>query len=304
MTASRKRAKSAHAARGILIPIGGCEDKKEHKTVLQRIISETGKKKPKICLITLATSVPREVGQDYKKAFKDLGIVKLTQLHFASRPVADKERNLEKVKQCDAVLFSGGDQLRLSSLLGGTKLLELIKMRYSEEEKFVIAGTSAGAAAMSDTMIIAGSSQDALIKGELELTNGLDLINNVFIDTHFTERGRFGRLIQTVTCNPGILGVGLGEDTALVIYKGNEMEVVGSGLVVLADGSDICYTDLTDIANGDPITVEGLKMHVLGPGKRFLIKERRLAKEDRKVRGKKRSTAASNGKLRSVKRNA
>lgn len=262
--------------KGILIPIGGGEDKKEHKTVLARVISETKKRKPGVCVITLATNLPKEVAADYRAAFRDLGIEKISVIHFEQRPDAGKEVHLQKVRQCDVVMFSGGNQLKLSSLLGGTALLELIKKRYREEENFVIAGTSAGAAAMSDTMIIAGSSEEALIKGQLELTNGLDLIDSVFIDTHFTERGRFGRLIQTVTCNPGVLGVGLGEDTALVIYRGNEMEVVGSGLVVVADGFDITYTDLTEVNNGQPITVEGIKMHILGSGKRFLLHERKL----------------------------
>lgn len=125
-------------------------------------------------------------------------------------------------------------------------------------------------------MIISGSSQEALIKGELELTNGLDFINDVFIDTHFTQRGRFGRLIQTVTYNPGVLGLGLSIDTAVVIYKGTELEVIGKGLVVIVDGTSIQYTDLTSISNGDPITVEGITMHVLGPGKRFQINERQI----------------------------
>lgn len=272
--------------KGVLIPIGGGEDKKEHRIVLTRIISETKKKKPKVCVITLATRMPREVGADYRAAFKGLGVEKINLLHFELRADAEKESNLQKIRGCDAVLFSGGNQLKLSSLLGGTRLLELIRSRFYDEDHFVIAGTSAGAAAMSDTMIIAGSSQDALIKGHLELTNGLDFINNVFIDTHFTERGRFGRVIQTVTCNPGVLGVGLGEDTAVVIYRGHVMEVVGSGLVVIVDGTAISYTDLTEIENGQPITVEGIRMHILGPGQKFLLDERRLDLPETKNGGK------------------
>jgi cyanophycinase len=264
-------------AKGILMPIGGGEDKKENKTVLGRFIEETGKNRPRVVVVTVATSLPKEVAADYRSAFRNLGIEEIGIVHFDVRRDADKEKYIEMVRKCDAVLFSGGDQLRLSSLLGGTRLMKIIRRRYIEETDFVIAGTSAGAAAMSDTMIIAGSSKDAMIKGELELTNGLDLIDNVFIDTHFMERGRFGRLIQTVTCNPGILGVGLGEDTAAVIYDGNVMEVVGSGLVVIVDGIGITYTDLTDVSNGEPITVEGLKMHILGPGKRFLLNERKVA---------------------------
>jgi len=263
--------------KGILIPIGGGEDKKEHKTVLAKVIEVTGKKRPRVCLITLATNLPKEVAADYRNAFRDLGITKFSVLHYEHRPEADSETNIRKIKNCDVVMFSGGNQLKLSSLLGGTKLMNMIKDKYYDEEKFVIAGTSAGAAAMSDTMIIGGSSSAALVKGELELTNGLDLINSVFIDTHFTERGRFGRLIQTVTCNPGVLGLGLGEDTAVVISKGDEMEVIGSGLVVITDGGSIRYTDLTDVEDGQPITVEGVQMHVLGPGKKFVLSQRKVA---------------------------
>lgn len=262
--------------KGTLIPIGGGEDKEDKKYVLSRVIEETKKRNPQICLVTIATSVPKEVTQEYRNAFKSLSQHKISTIHFNVRTKADTKLNFDKIKKCDVVLFSGGDQLKLSSLLGGTMLLEQIKNRYFDEPHFVIAGTSAGAAAMSDTMIISGSSQDAMIKGELELTNGLDLIADVFIDTHLTQRSRFGRIIQTVTCNPGVLGIGLGEDTAVVIYKGEELEVVGSGLVIIIDGTSIDYTDLTEISDGEPITVEGIKMHVLGPGKRFLIRDRRI----------------------------
>ncbi|MDF2450083.1 MAG: hypothetical protein K0R26_2587 [Bacteroidota bacterium] len=267
------RTKRVVRPKGILMPIGGGEDS---QLILERIIKETGKKRPKICYVTVATTSPREAAQKHKKFFRDMGMKNVTIIHFDTRKEADLPSNLLKIKECNAVFLGGGDQLRLSSLIGGTKFISLLRKRYLNEPKFVICGNSAGAAAMSDTMIISGSSQDALIKGELELTNGLNLINNVFIDTHFTQRGRFGRLIQTLTYNPGVLGLGLSLDTGVVIYGGDELEVVGTGLVVIADGTEIIYTDLTEIDNGYPITVEGVKMHVLGPGKRFSISERKL----------------------------
>lgn len=269
--------------KGILIPIGGGEDKKDNMEVLCRVIDIAGKKNPKICLITVATNLPEDVAQDYRNAFKSLGHNLLSVIHFDRRSLADDPKHLELVKKCDIVMFSGGDQLKLSSLLGGTELLRTIKERYFNEKGFIVAGTSAGAAAMSDTMIISGSSQDALIKGELELTNGLDFIDSVFIDTHFTQRGRFGRLIQTITYNPGVLGIGLGEDTAVVIRNADELEVIGSGLVVIADGTGIAYTDLMDIDNGEPITVEGIKMHVLGPGKKFSLPDKTIKQENKKA---------------------
>jgi cyanophycinase len=273
--------------KGILMPIGGAEDKTGNREVLCRFIEETGKKTPRVCLITVATNIPEELIRDYKKAFKAINHTLLSTIHFDTRSEADQKKHLEMIRKSDAVLFSGGDQLKLSSLMGGTKLLALIKDRYTKEKDFVIAGTSAGAAAMSDTMIISGSSEDALIKGELELTNGLDFIDSVFIDTHFIERGRFGRLIQTLAYNPGVVGVGLGENTAIIIRKGKELEVVGSGLVMIADGTNISYTDLMEIENGEPITVEGIKIHVLGPGKRFLLSEKKIIKEKKKPPRKK-----------------
>jgi cyanophycinase len=259
--------------KGTLIAMGGGEDS---EVIFNTIVKQSGKKKPKICYMTVATTSPKEAAQKHKKFFTDMGSDNVSIIHFKTRSEADEAKNIEKIKNCDAVFLGGGDQLRLSSLLGGTNLLELIKKKYCTDRKFVICGNSAGACAMSDTMIISGSSIDALIKGELELTNGLNFISDIFIDTHFTQRGRFGRLIQTVTYNPGVLGLGLSIDTGVVVRKGIELEVIGKGLVVLIDGTSIEYTDLTDISNGDPITVEGITMHVLGPGKRFHVGERKI----------------------------
>lgn len=265
--------------KGILIPVGGGEDKEESKDVLARILAETGKSHPHVCLITIATGLPEKVANGYAKAFEDLNIKIFSVIHYTQRNDADTDENLKKIRECDLVMFSGGNQLKISSLMIGTELLGLIKQRYYDESKFVVAGTSAGAAAMSNTMISSGSSTEALIKGALEFTNGLDFIKSVTIDTHFIARGRIGRLIQAVTCNPGILGLGLGEDTSVVISKG-VIEVFGSGLVIIVDGKEIGYTDLPEIKDGEPITVEGIKIHVLGPGKRFILSERKLLVAD------------------------
>jgi len=261
--------------KGILIPIGGGEDKERSKDILLRTITETGKSDPKICLVTLATEDPKKAAEVYTKVFKELKLSNISFIFFTGRKEADTPENMEKIKDCDLIFFTGGNQLKLSSLFGGT----VIKQRYQDESKFVVAGTSAGAAAMSNTMIIAGKTEEALIKESLELTNGLDLINNVTINTHFTQRGRIGRLIQMVTCNPGVLGLGLGEDTCVIINSG-AMEVCGSGLVTIVDGKNIDFTDLAEINDGVPITVEGIKVHILGPGKKFMIEDRRIQHSD------------------------
>lgn len=260
--------------KGILIPIGGHEDKNGDMSVLTRVIDETRRSNPRIEVITTATSQPEEISRDYFAAFEDLGLDDIGEIYIDRR-----EQNgdyVGRIKDCDAVFFSGGNQLKLTTRLGGTELLQVLQKRYIDDEDFVVAGTSAGASAMSGTMIVSGSGADALIKGQLQLTNGLDFIDMVFIDTHFTQRGRFGRLVQTVTANPSVLGLGFGEDTGAVIYNGNEMEIIGSGLAVVVDGIDIRYTNISDIADGEPITVEGIKTHILGSGQIFSLSERRL----------------------------
>jgi len=247
------------------------------KLILDRVIEETRRKDPVFEIITTANYRPEETASNYIAAFEDLGI-DAGHMYVEERTQASSSEFLRRLERCDGVFFSGGNQLKLTTYLGGTGFLDLLKERYYADKNFVIAGTSAGAAAMSSTMIVSGSGQDALIKGKLHLTNGLDFIENVFIDTHFTERGRFGRLIQTVTGNPSVLGLGLGEDTGAVIYNGDELEVIGSGLAVIVDGLDISYTDLTDVRDGDPISVEGIKLHVLAREKVFYLDERRLRK--------------------------
>jgi cyanophycinase len=264
------------APKGKLIAIGGGEDKKRGMDVLKRFLAEINKKDPVIEIITTATSLPDEVGDDYISAFRSLDVKDYDTLHIDDKDMANDRRYIERIRKADGVIFSGGDQLKLSSILGGTDFHNILKERY-ENEHFVIAGTSAGAAAMSQHMIVRGSSEDALIKGELKLTTGLGFIDDVVIDTHFTQRGRFGRLIQAVATLPSSIGLGLGEDTAAVITDGNHVEIVGSGMVVIVDGQNIRQSTITEIRDGEPLTVEGVTLHVLCEGDCFLLKERAFA---------------------------
>ena len=172
-------------------------------------------------------------------------------------------------------MFTGGDQLRLTSILGGTQFHDLLRQKYMNEH-FVIAGTSAGAAAASTNMIYQGSSSEALMKGEVKITQGLGFIDNVVIDTHFVQRGRIGRLFQAVVSNPQILGIGLGEDTGLLIKHNNNMEAIGSGLVILVDGREIKDTNLTSVELGSPISIEHLVVHVMSMQTHYDLKHRKL----------------------------
>ncbi|HYG53034.1 MAG TPA: cyanophycinase, partial [Flavobacteriales bacterium] len=229
--------------KGTLIPMGGGVDKEKKKTIMCRLLDETQRRKPKICVVTVATIEPDKEATAYRDCFKSLHKNEFSVVHFTQRSGANDPKHLEKVRKADLVILGGGDQLRLSNLMGGTALMNLLMERYLNDNKFVLAGSSAGATAMSGTMIIAGDGDRSLIKGELELTSGLNFTDTVFIDTHFTERGRVGRLIQTVTHNPALLGIGLGEDTGAIIKAGDKLEVIGSGLMVVVDGHEISYTN-------------------------------------------------------------
>ncbi len=231
--------------------------------ILRRIINESKhREESKIEIITTASVIPREVGPQYVKAFQYLGAKNVGLLHIERREQTNEKEILERIQKSDVVMFTGGDQLRLTSILGGTKFHDIILDKFRNED-FIYAGTSAGAAAASNNMIYQGSSHEALYKGEVKITSGLNLIQNVIIDTHFVHRGRIGRLFQAVVGNPRVLGIGLGEDTGLLITRDCKMEVIGSGLVILVDGRNIKDTNLTQIEMGRPVSINNLRVHVL-----------------------------------------
>jgi cyanophycinase len=172
-------------------------------------------------------------------------------------------------------MFTGGNQLRLSMIFGGTEILSTLHERYLHED-FVIAGTSAGAMAMSNTMIYQGSSTESLLKGEVKITTGLGFLHNVIIDSHFVKRGRFGRLAQAVAGNPGCIGIGLGEDTGVLVTNGNNMEAIGSGLILIFDGHNIKHSNIADVEEGTPLSIENMIVHVMAKGNHFHIRQRKF----------------------------
>jgi cyanophycinase len=239
------------------------------KGILKRIIDESKhKKESRIEVITTASKIPREIGPEYVKALNFLGATNVDVLHVERREQATDPEVLERLRAADVVMFTGGDQLRLTSMLGGTAFDDLLIHKYRNED-FIYAGTSAGAAAASNNMIYQGSSSEALLKGEVKITSGLGLIDGVIIDTHFVQRGRIGRLFQAVVGNPKVLGIGLGEDTGLLITNGRQMEAIGSGLVILVDGREIKDTNLTQIELGEPISINHLVTHVMSKNDTF-----------------------------------
>ncbi len=244
--------------------------------ILRRIILESKhQEKSRIEVITTASKIPKEIGPEYIKAMEYLGAKNTAVMFLDKREMASSPDILERLKVADVVIFTGGDQLRLTSILGGTKFHDLLLEKYRNEE-FVYAGTSAGAAAASNNMIYQGSSSEALLKGEVKITSGLGLIDDVVIDTHFVQRGRIGRLFQSVVGNPRTLGIGLGEDTGLLITNNREMTAIGSGLVILVDGHDIKDTNLTQVELGQPISISNLIIHVLSINDTFDLKTNQM----------------------------
>jgi cyanophycinase len=268
------------APKGKLIVIGGSVDtgsfngQNDHtdiaanikffeRGILKRIIIESLlKENSRIEIIPTASQIPNEVGEEYIKAFSYLNAFNTGVLHIHERATANDPEVCKRLAAADVVVFTGGDQLRLSSIFGGTEFHHLLEERYYSDN-LLITGTSAGAAACSTSMIYQGSAKEALLKGEVKITGGLGLIDHVIIDTHFVQRGRIGRLFQAVVSNPKMLGIGLGEDTGLLITDGNLMEAIGSGLVILVDGRHITDTNITNVEMGEPISIEHLVVHVL-----------------------------------------
>jgi cyanophycinase len=273
---------------GILIPVGGAEDKGTdleagiiernrlnfmEMGILKNIVNFLEYPDARIEVITTASSIPDEVASNYFEAFEKLGFKNIGHLNIRDRMDAMNETHLARLKACSCLMFSGGNQLRLSSIFGGTDFLDIVHQRYVSD-KFVIAGTSAGAMAMSATMIYEGNAGRAHLKGEVKLTTGLGLLPGVIIDSHFDKRGRFSRLAQAVAANPGAIGLGLGEDTGVIVRNGHELEAIGSGAVTIVDGRNVRHNNIADIEDKQPISVEGLIVHIMEAGNCYNIKTR------------------------------
>lgn len=273
--------------KGTLIPIGGNEDKGMKiseqysldfisEGILYQVVNESGGPQKAFVVIPAASSIPVEVGENYIAAFKKLGCNNVVVLDINKREKADSPQNLKAVKEADCIMFSGGDQSKITKKIAGTQLHEILSNRYQNEEGFVIAGTSAGAMAMSEEMIAGGSSTESFIKGAVRMYKGLSLLPNVMFDTHFIMRGRFGRVSEAVAMYPNLLGIGLAEDTGLIIKRGCEMKVIGSGMVIIFDGNDIGHNNHKVLEDETPLTITNLKVHVLSNSDKFYLNDRKV----------------------------
>lgn len=270
-----------------LILIGGAEDKggiselesaeknKNFKQleILKKLIPLTGKGST-IEIITTASNIPDEVNKMYIDAFDEIGFKHIGFINMGNNYDASNPEFVKRINKAHTVFFSGGDQFRLSTILGNTDVLEAIQERYFNDSDFIVAGTSAGAMAAGILMLMEGENTEALLKGSVKISSGLGFIDGCIIDTHFVKRGRFGRLSQAVVMNPTCIGIGLGEDTALIIKKGNEAECFGSGMVIIIDGKNVKHTNIAYAEQDTPVCIQNLKVHILCRGNKFMLKTR------------------------------
>ena len=260
-------------AKGTLIPIGGNEDKgiEENEIyhlefieegILSRVVRESGGMHANIVIIPTASSIPDEVGENYLHAFGKLGCENLFVMDIRQREDSENPDYIEKMKAANCVMFSGGNQSKITEKIGGTSLHKIMMDRF-QNESFVIAGTSAGAMCMSHEMISGGSSQESFIKGADRMKEGMGFIPELIIDSHFIRRGRFGRLAEAVAKFPELIGIGLAEDTGLVIKNSNTFEVIGSGMVIVFNARKAKHNNHHLLEKGTPMSLANLKTHIL-----------------------------------------
>lgn len=250
---------------GHLLIIGGAEDKYNERRILRKFIQLSGDENAVILILPLASDFPEFAADVYVQAFRKLGVAAPRVLRATSRQdvmEADADALLEGVT---GIFISGGDQMRLTSILGGTKLAQKIEKMVRETD-IVLAGTSAGAAAMSTSMIVRGESLSHPQKNSVRISPGMGFLKNIIIDQHFTERGRISRLITGVSYNPYNLGIGIDENTAIILDKQGTLEVFGQGTVTIVDGSQISYNEIAEVNETDPFSVCGVQIHILKDG--------------------------------------
>ncbi|MGB1230604.1 MAG: cyanophycinase [Winogradskyella sp.] len=274
--------------KGTLIPIGGNEDKGNDTNemytlefidegILYHVVKEAGGVNANIVVIPTASSIPVEVGENYMDAFTALGCTNVTVLDIRSKEDAKKQASIDLIKNANCLMFSGGDQSKITDKIGGTEIHNIIKHRYITEDGFVVAGTSAGAMMMSQEMIAGGSATECFIKGAVNMYKGLGLIPELIIDTHFIKRGRFGRQSEAVAKFPNLIGFGLAEDTGMIIKNGNDCTVIGSGMVIVFDGSTLTHNNEKILEENTPMTMANLTVHVLSNGDMYDIKTRKVS---------------------------
>jgi cyanophycinase len=260
-------------ARGILMAIGGAEERTPESPILKEFVRLAGGKRANVVVMTVATDSPEEVGAEYIEVFEKIGVKSVQAIDVSSRADAIAEENIKAVREASGLFFTGGDQLHITSLIGGTELQKAIHEIY--EKGIIIGGTSAGAAMMSNSMILQGDGEEAPKLGAVEMGPGMDLIVGCMIDTHFSQRGRHGRLLTAVAHYPQDMGIGLDENTAMIVDKG-EMRVMGTGAVTIIDAGGMTYANTPYVEKGQNLALADVRVHVVCEGEKFNLFERQM----------------------------
>jgi cyanophycinase len=259
------------ATRGWIIPIGGAENKENDRHILERFVRCSGDRDADIVVIPTASRL-HETGPRYEKLFKDMGAARVTVMDFDTRRDCQERGRLERLEEASGIFFTGGNQLRLTTLLGGTPVAKLIRLRNANG--VTVGGTSAGASILSEHMIAFGDEGSSVISGSVRLAPGLGLTNRFIIDQHFRQRDRLGRLLTALAYNPFAIGIGLDEDTAAFIGADETVEVEGSGGVTIVDAADVSYSSMDSVVEGQPVCMLGMRLHVLVAGATFNLHTR------------------------------
>jgi cyanophycinase len=252
--------------RGWIVPIGGAENKENDRRILERFVRVSGAKDADIVVIPTASRV-HETGPRYEQIFTEIGAARVTVMNFDTRRDCQEPGRLKRIEEASGIFFTGGNQLRLTTLLGGTPVAKLIRVRNARG--VTVGGTSAGASILSEHMIASGDEGSAMIAGSVRLAPGLGLTNRFIIDQHFRQRDRLGRLLTALAYNPFAIGIGLDEDTAAFIGPDDLIEVEGSGGVTIVDPSETNFSSIDAAEEGQPVCMLGLKLHLLIPGATF-----------------------------------
>lgn len=258
--------------RGQLVIIGGAEDREGDCIILREFVRRAGGTKARIVIMTAATELPREVGEDYTKVFERFGAEDIRIIDTVTRDDASSPTFLEAIEKATGVFFTGGNQARITSILKDTPLDETIHKRYAEG--IVVGGTSAGAAVMPDVMIVEGDSETNPRVEVVEMGPGMGFLPGVVVDQHFSQRGRLGRLISALAQQPAVLGFGIDENTAIVV-NGNEIEVIGEGVITVVDDSEVTHSNVDEVLKDEPMAICGARLHILPHGYRFNLEKRK-----------------------------
>ncbi|MBE6054345.1 MAG: cyanophycinase [Clostridium sartagoforme] len=269
----------AERIKGDLIIIGGAEDKEGDKEILKKVCNSINKEVDIILIATIATEYPEEAFRKYKKIFTGLGVKNIKGLNIEERDDSLDENNINLIKEASLIFFTGGDQLRITSLIGGTLIYDTLKE--ASQNGCIIVGTSAGASVMSDTMVVKGEDDESPRKCTLKMAPGLGLVEGIMIDQHFAQRGRIGRLLTGIAQNPEILGVGIDEDTALVVRDNGDAQVIGSGAVYFLDASNITYSNVSEQNYDEVLSMFNVNLHVLKEGDKYNLLSKKPFEEDK-----------------------